>query len=344
MDEEGREGSYYQGGIDFLIIAELTFFLGCQFKYLFLPNLIYYIMKTFKGQGVVDFFDTFKSDEHCLKYLADHKWNPKNGGFKCTKCNHNKCTIRKKNLARDCNKCHHIESPTAGTMFHKVKLGLRNAFYIAFEMSTNSRGVSATQMAKKVGVSRQAAWCFMHKVRESMKSRETNKMVNEVQVLAFAYGWKENFRPTKSRSPKRKKVVAAIELNERGGVVRAYFKSVENYSSKELIKIFKSHISVDAAVICDNWSGFIPIKSSYKITQKNDAFQNFIQTNHIVHHLKTWFRSAYTWMHKCHFQRYLDEFSYRINSSTHKDVIFDSLIRRMISTKPLIYKEIKISN
>jgi transposase-like protein len=299
-------------------------------------------MFIFKGQGLLAFIEAFKSDEDCLDYLANRKWNPENGGFKCSKCGHNKCTIRKKNLARDCNKCHYVESPTAGTMFHRVKFGLRNAFIIAYQMSTKTRGLSATQISVELGISRPTAWLFMHKVRESMHSRASSKMTGEVQVKAFAFGWKEDFRPNKSHNPKRKKIVGAIELNERGGVVHCRFQHVENYSSKALRPIFKNHIDANASIVAEKWVGFQPIVKEYNITRKSSSFQNFIQTNWLVHHMKTWLRSGYTWMHEHHMQRYLDEFSFRINRSNRKDKIFESLIERMISTKPLHYKDIKV--
>ncbi len=38
----------------------------------------------------------------CLN-LADKKWSE---GFSCSKCKHIKFTTRKKNYARDCNRCH----------------------------------------------------------------------------------------------------------------------------------------------------------------------------------------------------------------------------------------------
>lgn len=299
-------------------------------------------MKIFTGREVVAFFDTFKSDDDCLTYLANRKWNPETSDFKCKKCGHSKCTIRKKNLARDCNSCHHVESPTAGTIFHRVKFGLRNAFFIVFEMSTNTCGHSASQMSAKLGVSRPTVWLFMHKIRASMASHETSKISGEVQVRTFAYGWKEDFRPKKSHNPKRKKIIGAVELNEKGCIVRTYFKKVDNYSSKELSKIFHSHISEDAVVVTEKWSGLKPLAKKYKLLEKQSTFQNFVQTNRIVHDLKTWLRSAYTWMHPHHLQRYLDEFSFKINRSIYKDSIFDSLILRMITTKPLRYKDIKI--
>ena len=61
-------------------------------------------MEKFKGESIINFFDTFKTDLDCLEYLATIKWH---SGFNCIKCNHDKFTIRKANLARDCNRCHH---------------------------------------------------------------------------------------------------------------------------------------------------------------------------------------------------------------------------------------------
>jgi len=86
-------------------------------------------MEKFKGESIIDFFDKYKTDLDCLEYLAMIKWKD---GYKCSKCNHEKHTVRKANFARDCNRCHHIESPTANTLFHKVKFGVRKAFGIAF--------------------------------------------------------------------------------------------------------------------------------------------------------------------------------------------------------------------
>ncbi|MBC5837989.1 IS1595 family transposase, partial [Flavobacterium sp. F-392] len=31
-------------------------------------------MESFKGESIIDFFDTFKTDLTCLEYLASIKW------------------------------------------------------------------------------------------------------------------------------------------------------------------------------------------------------------------------------------------------------------------------------
>jgi len=127
-------------------------------------------MELFTGQNILDFTDKFKTDLDCLSYLASIKWE---NGYQCKKCGHSKHTIRKSNYARDCNMCHHIESPSAGTLFHRVKFGLRKAFTIVFEMSAATKSISASQISKRLDISRQTAWYFMHKVRIAMRSSES---------------------------------------------------------------------------------------------------------------------------------------------------------------------------
>jgi len=165
-------------------------------------------MESFKEESIIAFFDTFKTDLACLEYLASIKWKD---GFKYSKCNHKKFTTRKLNFARDCNLCHHVESPTANTIFHKVKFGTRKAFGIVFEMSATTKSLSSSQMAKRYSISRPTAWLFMHKVRLAMKSSESNPIVGTVYVDEFVYGGKEDLKQVKSNDSKKKKILAATK-------------------------------------------------------------------------------------------------------------------------------------
>ena len=92
-------------------------------------------MELFKEQNLTEFSERFKTDENCKEYLANMKWHD---GFKCVKCHHSASQIRK-NFARTCNKCSHTETAAANTLFHRVRFGLRKAFFICFEMSTTTK-------------------------------------------------------------------------------------------------------------------------------------------------------------------------------------------------------------
>ena len=136
-------------------------------------------MELFKGQSLLEFTERFKTDLDCEEYLASLKWED---GYCCCKCGHKKYQVRK-DLSRTCNICGDTESPTAGTLFHRLKFGLRKAFFICFEMTTTTKGLSASQVAHRYDISRQTAHYFMHKVREAMKSSESHKMNDRVQVV-----------------------------------------------------------------------------------------------------------------------------------------------------------------
>lgn len=296
----------------------------------------------FKGENIIDFTDKFRDEMSCLSYLSEKKWET---GYSCKKCGNDKYTVRKKNLARDCNKCHHIESPTAGTLFHKLRFGLRKAFFIVFEFTATTKGLSSSQVAKRYGISRTTAWAFAHRIRKAMESSKNYPMNGEVHVDEFVFGGKENLKQGRSFDSKKKKLVGAVELSDNNKVKRVYIEKIDDYSSKSLQKIFHDHISKEANVKTDKWSGYIPLKTDYNITQElSDNGASMMQLHTIIHQVKSWLRSVYSWVDSEHIEKYLDEFSYRINRSQHKETIFDNLISRMIKAKPLIYKEIIISN
>lgn len=295
----------------------------------------------FRGENILEFSERFKDNESCLKYLAEIKWET---SYTCKRCGQTHYSIRKGDYARQCHHCHYTESPTANTLFHKVKFGIRKAFMIVFEMSATTKSLSATQMSKRYGISRQAAWAFMHKVRQGMKSSGTAPMEGIVQVDEFVVGGKENLKQGRSRDTKKKKIVCAVELTEDQKVKRVYAMKIEDYSSKSLKTIFDGHISKHSKVRTDEWSGYSPLTKEFNIEQiesMNSA--NFKQLHHIVHQIKTWLRTIFSWVHSKHINRYLDEYCFRINRSIYKQTIFDKLIGRMINSQPFTYQDIIIS-
>ncbi len=296
----------------------------------------------FEGQNILEFTDRFKDDKACLSYLAEVKWAD---GYQCKKCGHTKFTIRKKNFARDCNRCHHIESPTANTMFHRVRFGIRKAFMIAFEMTASTKGLSASQVAKRYSISRTTAWTYMHKIRIAMQSSGKYPMKGRVQVDEFVYGGKETLKQGRSNDSKKKKLISAVELSDSGKVKRVYFNKIENYSATSLRKIFDEHISKEATVYTDKWTGYKPIGKEFNIHQDfSDKGQSMKQMHTIIHQVKSWLRSTYSWVHESHIEKYLAEYSFRINRSIYKQTIFHKLIERMIIANPSSYQLIKISS
>tara|TARA_R110001583_G_C5561357_1_gene401239 strand:+ start:204 stop:935 length:732 start_codon:yes stop_codon:yes gene_type:complete len=220
-------------------------------------------MDIFKGQNLLELSDQFKTDENCKEYLAFLK---NKTDYKCLKCNHTACQVLK-DFSRQCNICGHIESATANTLFHKVKFGVRKAFFICFEMATTTKSLSASYMGVRYGVTEKTARLFMLKVREAMCSSGNNPMDGDVHVDEFVIGGREQGKVGRSYHGKKKKAVTAIQLTEDGKVKRMYAMKIEDFSAQSLQYIFVNHISREATITTDKWRGYRPISKVFNITQ-----------------------------------------------------------------------------
>jgi len=284
-------------------------------------------MEIFEGQNILEFAERFKTDLDCKEYLASIKWKD---NYICRKCKHNKYQLRS-NLSRTCNKCSDIESPTVDTLFHRVRFGIRNAFFICFEMTASTKSMSASQMALRYGITEKTARLFMHKVRIAMKSSEKHPMDGDVHVDEFVLGGKENGKVGRSYNSKKKKTVCAVQLTKEGKVKRMYAILINDFSSKSLKEIFNKHIDESAKITTDLWRGYNPIANDYNLTQiPSNKGLNFKALHTMIHQIKSWIRTTYSWVSNFNINRYYDEFCYRINRSQSKDTVFNNLIVRMV--------------
>ena len=86
----------------------------------------------------------------------------------------------------------------ANTLFHKVKFGLRKAFFTCFEMSTSTKSLSASQTEVRFRVHERTARMFMHKVREAIKSSEDVPMKGIANIDEYVLGDYEEGKPGRS--------------------------------------------------------------------------------------------------------------------------------------------------
>lgn len=291
----------------------------------------------YTGQNILDFSKAFPDDDACLAYLADLKWRD---GFVCKKCGHTS-GCKKAGHKYHCYKCNHVETAKAGTLFHRVRFGIRKAFLIIFEMTTSTKSMSSIQMALRYGIRQPTAWAFMHKVREAMKSSQQFPLAELVHVDEFVVGGQEEGKQGRSYHSNKIKAVVAVELSEKQKVKRVYIKAIDDYSAKSLTPIFTEHISSSAKVVTDKWKGYIPLKKDYNIEQiESNKGKNFKQLHVIVHQVKSWLRTVPTHVSKEHIERYFNEYCYRINRSQSKQTIFHKTIQRMLAAQPVSYADL----
>ena len=134
---------------------------------------------------------------------------------------------------------------------------------------------------------------------------------------------------------RKRKFFVQWNLLTQGKVKRFYALKIPDFSSKSLRTIFDKHIDKTAYITTDEWKGYRPIKD-YNITQKpsNDG-KNFPTLHKVIHQEKSWIRGIYSWVSEFNIDRYLAEYSFRINRSQSKETIFNKLIKRMLEREPI---------
>ena len=106
---------------------------------------------------------------------------------------------------------------------------------------------------------------------------------------------------------------------------------IEDFSARSLQYIFVNNISREAQVTTDKWKGYGPIAKAYDITQiESNNGLNFKALHIMIHQIKSWIRTTYSWVSDFNINRYFNEFCFRINRSQNKAAIFNNLITRMV--------------
>ena len=286
--------------------------------------------------SLFDFQKKFTSDNDCLKHLSSIKWDT---GFECKKCKHTHNCKGVKEFDRQCCKCNYVESPMAGTLFHKIKFPLLNAFYMVYFISTNKKGITSTELARKLGMKQKVCWLFKRKVMIAMDSSGNFPLSGVVEVdETFVGGADENSKGRKKG--KKKLVVIAIEKKKKG-VSRFYAKVIDKADALNLGSFMEQKITKDASITTDEWTGYKPLDKVFpnmKHIKSGKKGENFPEMHRVIMNFKGWLRGMHHYVGDL--QDYINEYTYRFNRSFMKGNIFDNLLERMIKTKPHTYKTI----
>lgn len=283
----------------------------------------------FDSLNSIEFFQRFPDEATCYEYLSIAKWH--SSGFICRKCGHNKYCIGKRPFSRRCLRCKYDESPTAGTAFDKLKFSIHIAFHILFKLSSRKKGISTVELSKEFSLRQKTCWAFKWKIQQAMQSSGRYPLTGEVHVDEFVIGGPEEQKRGRSHGSK-KIVIMALEIVEKG-VGRAYAQVLDDYSSKSFIPFFEKHISKDAVIKTDEWTGYKPLKKDYPNLKQIPSLsgKGFPDVHIHIMNIKGWLRGIHHHCSKEHLQGYLDEYHFRFNRRNSEGVLFNTLIKRMVN-------------
>lgn len=116
-----------------------------------------------------EFNRIFPDKDSCYKYLSELKWN---SGYACKKCGHEKFCDGKDVYSRRCTRCRYEESPTAYTIFHRLKFPVTKAFYMLFLVYANKEKITSLELSQILALRQSTCWSFNNKIIDAMKSRK----------------------------------------------------------------------------------------------------------------------------------------------------------------------------
>ena len=185
-----------------------------------------------KGYSLPDFLKDYGTEEQCRDALFRWRWPC---GYQCPECGCSSyCTLKTRALFQ-CNRCHHQQSLTSGTIFASTKLPL-TTWFLAIHLLTQAKtGLSALALKRQIGVSYNTAWSLKHKIMQVMKERDDSKPLTGIIQLDDVYWGGERHGGKRGRGASNKKpFIAAVSVNEEGHPIAMNLNVIKGFRTKEI--------------------------------------------------------------------------------------------------------------
>ena len=116
-------------------------------------------------KSLKDLQDAFPTEQHCIDYLEEMRWNgnvisPFDASSKVYKCKDN--NYRCKNTGKYFN-------VKTNLIFHKTPLPLIKWFMAIWLVLSHKKGISSVQLGKDIGVTQKTAWFMLHRIRKALE-------------------------------------------------------------------------------------------------------------------------------------------------------------------------------
>lgn len=294
----------------------------------------------------IEFQRMFPDEAACLRYLEKLRWP---GGFKCPDCEAvgEPYRIPKRPRVLKCRSCLEETSLTAGTVMHRSKTSLLIWFWTAYLMATQTPGVSALEIQKKLGISRyETAFQILHKLRATMVRPNRDKIGEEWPIeIDITYVGGKHKSGTQGLTDKAL-VIIAVEVRrrevreartrkilQRGVAGRIRVQKLSNKEAASVDEFARACIVPGATIVTDDGNEFTNLKSlGYRhkpIAMRGDRKKmdkHLPMVSTVTANLKTWIDGTYHGIWKHHMQAYLNEFMFRFNRRFYRQTSFRTLL------------------
>ena len=309
---------------------------------------------------LLDFQRMFPDEAACLRYLERIRWP---NGFCCEKCASVDEPFRLSTHARKlkCRLCHHVESVTGDTVMHRSKTSIHVWFWAAYLVATQTPGISALELQKKLGIKRyETAFQLLHKLRDTMVRPGRDKIGSawplELDVVFVGGKTKNGVQGKTDQVP----VIIAVEIRRReirdhttnkvitralAGRIR--LQKIPNKTAIAINNFARDCIAPGAIITSDDGKEFTNLlELGYDhrpVPMRGDRIKmdsHLPMISRVTANLKTWIDGTFHGVGKQHLQTYLHEYMYRFNRRFIRAESFQSLLGLGTLRAGLTYRDV----